>query len=53
MSDMAMGAFAKALQNQTSALRSKDGLLGDDRLNANDRLGGPKQSKRQNLPTFS
>lgn len=28
MSDMAMGAFAKALQNQTSALRSKDGLWG-------------------------
>lgn len=27
MSDMAMGAFAKALQNQTSAL-SKDGLWG-------------------------
>jgi len=28
MSDMAMGAFAKALQNHTSALRSKDGFRG-------------------------
>ena len=31
MSDLGRVAFAKALQNQTSALRWKDGL-GDDRL---------------------
>lgn len=38
MSDMGRVAFAKALQNQTGALRSKDGFWGDDRLIANDQL---------------